>query len=415
MANDKSIFKKLSCPACKTWEADATGKRKGECRKCGATLILSDNWHCRLTRAGKTTVKSVSSRRNEVVDYLHAAKDAIRRKALMPGEEQDITWADAKKVFEAWYAGLECEKTRAFYKTNMKALERIVVDDDGTTFPNLTLQEIEPKHLATFKARRLTEVSPKTVNSEMGTLNRIYALMKETHSIRTYPLLHAAHTDLQNVKAPDPNNEKTRFLDLPEVGKLLAACTEPHVKLIIIIGIKTMLRKMNILALRRSQIDLESHQIVIPRAQMKAKASSRPPHVVPIDLELETLLKRWMLENRTFDYLFPSPKNPRTHIKSIAKGVNGALERAGVNKGVTDRRDKITFNVATRHTGATLLMQQPDADIYAVSKLLDHSNVTITDRKYVKKVNEKLHRVVNQMWDKNKLENGPENKAKNNR
>src|ERR1019366_3481851 len=107
-------------------------------------------------------------------------------------------------------------------------------------------------------------------------------------------MLHAAHTDMQNVKAPEPNNEKTRFLDLPDVGKLLAACTEPHVKLIIIIGIKTMLRKMNILALRRSQIDLENHQIVIPRAQMKSRDTSRPPHIIPIDAELEAMLKRWM-------------------------------------------------------------------------------------------------------------------------
>lgn len=402
MANDKSIFKKLTCSKCKTWETDVTGKSQGQCDKCGTTLVLSASWYCRLTRNGKTSVKAISSRRQDAVDYLHAAKDAIRRNALLPGEEEPITWKEAANDFVAWYESLPSKSSVSFYRSSLRNLERIPVDKDGTKFTDLTLQDIEPKHLATFKANRLEMVSPKTVHSEMGALNRMYTLILETRSVRRYPMLHAAHTDLKKVKPPELDNEKTRFLDKAGIKKLLQSCTEPHTKLIIIIGVKTMLRRANILALRRSQIDLENHQIIIPRKEMKSKKGNRPPHVVPIDTELETLLRKWMIDNQTFDYLFPSPRDPRTHRPRIGPSIDKALLKSGVNDGITNRKEKITFNVATRHSGATLLLEET-GDIHSVSKLLDHSNISITDRKYVKKVNEKLHRVVNQLGDKMQL------------
>jgi integrase len=116
-------------------------------------------------------------------------------------------------------------------------------------------------------------------------------------------------------------------------------------------------------------------------------------HVIPIDEELAGLLKDWMVQNKCFDYLFPSPVDATKHMTNIGTGVYAALERAGVNKGVTRPQDRITWNVATRHTGATLALEHTD-DIFSVSKILDHSSVTITEKKYTKKVQRKMAEVV---------------------
>jgi integrase len=393
MANDRSIFKKLVCPSCRRWEADTTGKAKGSC--CGRDMKLSDKWHVRITSNGKTVCKAISTRKQEAIEYLHAKKDAIRRKQLMPGEEENISWEVARGEFVNWTLTLSPNSVR-FYDCNLRNIEAI------TPFSDMDLQDIEPAHLMAYRDARLKAgLSPKTVHSEMGTLNRMFTVVLESRSVRKFPLLHAAHVDLQKVKLPELNNEKERYLDAPGVDNMLASIHAPHLRLIYIIGVKTMLRKMNILSLCKQQIDFDNHCITIPRPEMKSKRKPGP-HVVPIDNELETLLKEWIRDNRTFDYLFPSPTDKTKHMTNIGTGWYAAMERAGVNKGVVRAQERMTFNVATRHTGATLALEHTD-DIFSVSKILDHSSVTITEKKYVKKVQRKMAEVVAAVGDKIRL------------
>ena len=188
--NGKSIFKKLSCPSCRRWEPDETGKAVKKCHKCGGKMFHSVKWHVRITRQGKTSVKSVSSRRQEAAEYLHAAKDAIRRGQLLPGEEKLVPWSEATREFTKWIESSDlAPKTKEFYSSRLKHLD---------AFFDEALQSITVRRVEAYRDSRTA--APKTVSEEIKTLKRVYSLFCRWYPARVAPDLHAVAADLSTCR-----------------------------------------------------------------------------------------------------------------------------------------------------------------------------------------------------------------------
>src|ERR1043166_5163771 len=123
MANDKSVFKYLTCqsPGCGYKKTDTTGKAKAECKNGHGLMRLTDNWYARITHNGVTTTKAISPRKRDAEDYIAACKIAKREGGLLPGQEKDITWKDAVANCERWWeqdvaSKIIQQSTADFYK-----------------------------------------------------------------------------------------------------------------------------------------------------------------------------------------------------------------------------------------------------------------------------------------------------------
>lgn len=371
--NAKSVFKRITCPDCKKWEADETGKNFKNCPKCGIGMIHSDKWSVRLTHNGKTTVRVISSRRQDAVDYLHAAKDASRRGQMLPGEEKPITWNDAKKEFLKWVdSGNLSAGTRSWYKGQMAHLDRYFDED---------LQDMTVKRVEGYIASR--SAAPKTVAEEVKTLKRIYSLHCRWNSARTSPGLHAVAADLAKVEMPKYSNKRTRFLSESEVKLILKTCTEPHLLLAIQIALSTGLRLRNIMYLEWKQIDFINRTITFKPEEMKSKRL----HVSPVMEHLVTLLVTWRKAQKQISpFVFPSPVqiygqparpmyNMRTSWEKLIEDCNKVLL-----KQKQPLLDDVVFH-SLRHTFASHFLMN-GGDLATLSELLDHASIQITKDRY---------------------------------
>lgn len=359
--NEKSIFKKLVCPVCNRWVADETGKVGKDCPKCGSRMFPSIKWHVRITRSGKTSVRSISSRRQEAVDYLHAAKDAARRGQLLPGEEKVISWSEVKREFGKWVeSGSLAANTREFYKNCFSHLDRYFSD---------SLQDITVRKVEDFRDMRLASgAAPKSVAEDVKTLKRIYSLFCRWNSARTAPDLHAVAADLSKVEMPKFNNKRTRFLTEKEVALLLDKCTVPHLKLAIQIALSTGLRLDNIMSLEWKQIDFSQKTITFQPDDMKSKRM----HVVPIMGHLAELLITWRKSQRLSPFVFPSSTVRGQHIKKMQTSWGTLTDRMGFSD--------VCFHTL-RHTFASHFLMA-GGDLSTLSELLDHASIQITKDRY---------------------------------
>jgi integrase len=373
--NDKSIFKKLVCPDCKKWVADETGKTGRKCSACGVQMVHSAKWHVRVTRQGRTSLKAISSRRQEAVDYLHAAKDAIRRGSLLPGEEKNIAWDDAVKAFKKWIdGGSLAPRTKEFYHNCVKHLDKHFDDD---------LQEITVQQVEEYRDDRAEVAAPKTVAEEIKALKRIYSLHTRWHSARIAPGLHAVAADLARVEMPKYNNKRVRFLAEHEVKYLLDKCDHPALKLAIKIALATGLRKSNIMGLEWRQIDFINRSITFDADDLKPGRQ----HISPIMGSLAVDLKEWRTSSkRITPFVFPAPfVKPGEKLKAVARmetSWRNLLEDCNQELKKQKKQDfsDVCFHTL-RHTFASHFLMN-GGDLATLSELLDHASIQITKDRY---------------------------------
>ncbi|KAB0668980.1 site-specific integrase [Oryzomonas sagensis] len=378
--NDKSVFKKLVCPNCRKWTPDATGKAVQECPKCRVRMQPSVKWHVRITRNGKTSVKAVSSRRQDAIDYLHAAKDAVRRGALLPGEEKPITWESAKKDFSDWIDRFNEKddtyalsfKTREIYHLCLRHLDNHLNDD---------LQSITVKQVADMITELSRTLSTKYVCETVKLLKRMYSLQCGWHSARTNPELHAVAADLAKMEMPDYNNKRLRFLTVEETKVLLDNCTAPHLKLAIQIALATGWRHGMIMGLEWRQIDFINRTATFQPKDMK----SGRVFVAPLMGGISVLLTEWrklQAKKKISPFVFQSPTRKGQHMADMQTSWEKLMEACNKKlqkEGKPDFSD-VCFHTL-RHTFASHFLMN-GGDLATLSELLDHASIQITKDRY---------------------------------
>jgi integrase len=434
---DKPIYKYFRCPApkCGYKQRDYTGKQKGKCPKCEEVCYVTENWYAAYTNAqGKPREKSCSPVYKDAEAFLEDVNRSKRLGQLLPDErepEKVIPWQEAAREFQKWIDEQK-PNTQHGYNGRMKVLTK--------WFGDKTLQDITLKDVETFKKARtkghsakeieqaveqlkrelrheplavvsrkvmalrnhMAPIAPSTVNTEIHVLLKIYQMFCRWHDPEDSPKLHARYRSIQLIKRAKVDNVKERVPEREDFGRMLDEALKTPVKgtkalqgyayMILVLGVKTCLRPINIYRLRRSQIDFEAMTITIPREELKV-GSKRPDHVIPMDAELAQELRQYIVKHGTFDLLFPSLKDPTQPIKRCRK-IDTIIKRVGINNGVTHNKNKITMYTATRHTGLTWLGEATE-DAKTLAAMADHANPAMTLKRYVKKSQEKLTNLVN--------------------
>lgn len=186
--------------------------------------------------------------------------------------------------------------------------------------------------------------APATINRSLGALKKALALAWERGlTLENYGL---------RVKRMPEHNLRDMTLTMAQV-RHLADCASEQVRAAIYLGIFTALRRGEILSLRKE--DIGAHYLTVRAGNTKTLKARTAPIVPP--------LRKWLK-------FIPLQINA----EGLKTGFRRAREAAEM--------PWVTFH-DLRRSCATLMIES-GVDLYAVSRLLGHSSVAVTQSRYAK-------------------------------
>ncbi len=344
----------------------------------------SGKWVVDLTlESGERVRKTILTARNKaqalaaerrMLDELHQAKYGTPEQASAAPRLQDfvpdyLAWARVNK--RSWKADeYHC---------------RVLVAHFGERY----LHEITPFDIEKFKIERAAVITPKgrpitksAINRHLEVLSKLFtiAMTNESWGITRNPC--------RQVEKFAVEKRPYRILTKEEEERLLACLTgrRQHLADIVALNLHTGLRPSELVKLQVSDVDFVNRRIKIENTKTKTA------RFVPMNRhshELLVLLVQAATENQT-DYLFPSPRNPKTHLTRFNKAFAAAVKEAGLYS------DGYVQNITPyklRHTFATRLAELTAGDAFTLQKVLGHGNIT-TSRNYVHVQEDQVRRAV---------------------
>ncbi|QDP51122.1 MAG: putative integrase [Prokaryotic dsDNA virus sp.] len=270
-------------------------------------------------------------------------------------------------------------KSEKYAKDHMKVVRRILPVFRGVNLLDMSNETIH----AYVQSRRLDKnvqgsyITGRTILGDLQTLSSIFTHAKRTTSvIKTNPIRDYDKSDFTLV-------ERTRFLELEEMERLLAAsrkCCNPDMHDIILMAFLMGLRQGELFLNRWDYLEIENqtsgYQFRLPPEICKGNKE----RVVPVPQEFVPTLKRMMSEPRCPDaYVFWNQRS-RTHYKDLKRAWQETKEFAKV----TDFR----FH-DLRHTYAAHRLRRGMSLAY-LSKIMGHNDISQT-MKYANHASKDLH------------------------
>lgn len=173
------------------------------------------------------------------------------------------------------------------------------------------------------------------------------------------------------VTRPKTDNKRLRYLSREEAPALLAelATMSGDVYDMAMLSLYTGMRAGEVFSLTWADVDFSSGIITLRDTK---SGKNRPAFM--------TEAVKAMLQARTKSapagLVFPGRKGVK--IEQASDTFNRAVDKVGLNEGITDRRQRVTFHTL-RHTFASWLVAS-GTDIYTVQELLGHSDLKLTAR-----------------------------------
>jgi len=250
----------------------------------------------------------------------------------------------------------------------LKLWERVL--DKETPLAKVTTLAIEQ---ACLKWMKEDGIKPKTANMRLGVLKRLFSWLEEMEIYFINPA--------RRVKDFKMNNEERLVcLSKDQFDRLLKSCKNESwfLEPMVILAAGTGLRKANILKLKWAEVDFVTHTIRVTRT--KTFRTYTIPMCDPVYETLNALHKSRTLRGNS-DYAFPQTEG--ADVGQPYSSVYTPWRRALVNSGILEelRRQGITsFRWHDlRHMFASWLVMR-GVDIAAVSKLLCHTKIAMTQR-----------------------------------
>jgi len=229
-------------------------------------------------------------------------------------------------------------------------------------FGDRKLAQITPEDIDAYKVKKLNEgYKGSSINRHLACLKHLYNLAIRWN--RYFGVNPVTKVDFFQESEPE-----IKVMSLEE-EKLLLENSDPVMRDFITIGLNTGMRKMEILSLKWEYIDLDKGIITLPQTNTKAK-KKRP---IPINSILRSLILHRKLLTGASQFVFPSDKSKNGHLTWIGKSFSRSVNRAKI-EGITIHSLRDTF--------ATRLFEAGE-NIVTVSKILGHSDVNLTIKRYI--------------------------------
>ena len=173
------------------------------------------------------------------------------------------------------------------------------------------------------------------------------------------------------IKKPKYDNKRVRFLSQDEAHMLLKIIhkSSPKTYEKSMLSLHCGLRAGEIFSLTWKDVDQDHGLITLLDTKSgKTRTLSMTDDIKGIFKQMEPGAKQ--------DLVFPARGGGKS--KQISKAFSRAVEKAGLNDGIDDRRQRVTFHTL-RHTFASWLVME-GISLYEVKELLGHASLTMTER-----------------------------------
>ncbi len=224
---------------------------------------------------------------------------------------------------------------------------------------DVELSNIHSKDIMMFQKSLFQKgLSAQTVKNCLSLLRALYNRAKK------YEIYKG---DIPYFEMPSTNNARIRFLTEIEAKTLLDSLHK-HSELwhdITLFALHTGMRAGEIFSLNPSSVNL-SHKIVTIY-----ETKNRTTRTIPLNNITSTISKKYLLKQQRF--LFSN-----SQILSVSKIFRQTVEDIGLNKNISNNREKFVFH-SLRHTFASWLVQK-GIPLQIVSQLLGHKTLKVTMR-----------------------------------
>jgi integrase len=298
-----------------------------------------------------------------------ALKALTRFQALLQERIRSKSFTDFCIDFLDFSDANHARKTTEIYRHTFLRFSKLV--------PDLSLDEITPHHIDRYKAQRLKQVRPISVNVELRALRSAFNAANRWKLMRHNP---CNETTLADVSETPP-----LFFSVTDFSRLIENIREVWLKEMVIFGVLTGMRRGEIINLRWSNVDLKNRVLHIQgNPTFKTKQGKR--RTIPLNETAVFLLSSKQGKSPS-QYVFtlndePLKGNWVTHL------FKRYVRKVGLDN------DNLRFH-SLRHTFASWLVQG-GATLYEVQKLLGHSSSRVTEI-YSHLQPEHLHNTVNRI------------------
>ena len=201
-----------------------------------------------------------------------------------------------------------------------------------------------------------------------------YALQLTRHVFHTARKLgvYTGESPTNAVKWPRLDNMKLRYLSITEAETLLAVLATKSQNLhdVALLSLHCGLRFGEISVLTWSCINSEAGTLAI----LNAKTGSRTAYLTE---KAKVMLKN-RKQGKPDELIFPKRSGKDGVMAQASKVFADTVKELGLNQGVTDRKQKVTFH-SLRHSFATHLYEATH-DLYLTQRSLGHATGTMTAR-----------------------------------
>ncbi len=327
-------------------------------------------------------------RKREKIGPSRALAETVLKKRKV--EIAEGKYLDIKREKKLRFDDFAIQYLNMYCKTNHKNWQRTDASNIRLLkkhFSGKYLHEITSKDIEQYKADRLNEVTPSTVNRGLACLKSMYNRAIEWELAESNPALR--------VKLLRENNKRMRFLEKEEIARLLTNC-KPRLKFIVIVALNTGMRKSEILNLKWQDYDFNRGLLYLRNTKSGEKRE------VPVNEQVKNALVS-IPKNPKSDYIF-SNKDGKP-CQSVRKAFYNALRKAKITE--------FRFH-DLRHTFASHLVQS-GIDLNTVRELLGHASLKMTIRyahlspNHKKQAVDILSRQMDSIWTLAQPVNGEKN------
>lgn len=310
-----------------------------------------------ITFAGEDVLlcKVTSEMLADFVKHLRATHNMYRSRKvkIFPGEDREGGYISTKEAEEIVWE-LSCRQKKTFSQISAET--------------GILLRTVGYIHQRIVMGGKESPLTEATVRAYFKYITAVLNGASSKGLIAVNPV-----SGLDSIERPHDNSPERVFLTLEEVVKLIdAPCDYPVVKRMFLFSCFTGLRCSDVKALTWNKIDDSMIATTMQKTQQ------------PIYIPLSDNARRWLPERggATGDDLvfvgWPT-------INTICRCLDKWAKNAGIDK-------HVTFHTS-RHTFATLLITN-GADLYVVSKLLGHQDISTTTI-YAKVVDKRREEAIN--------------------
>ncbi|WP_456471179.1 tyrosine-type recombinase/integrase [Caminibacter sp.] len=345
----------IRCPNCKS---DQNIKSK-VCKKCGKPLPKQNKRYKVIVKHnGKTVTKTIHN------SLELARKIEAKIKAELEGGEYYDRKKQAKEnvKYEDYVKNkyLPQAQSKKTYRNEESFLRIWILPVIGKK----PLKNISPFDIEKIK-KTMTEAgkSPRTIQYAL-------AVIRQTFNKAVDWGIYTGVNPVTKVKAPRVSNRRIRHLT-PEEAQALLNELKKHSKQwyeISLLSLRTGMRAGEVFNLKFGDLDFANGIIHV------RDTKNGEDRVAYMTEDIADMLSSKQGEPN--ELIFKDTNGGK--IQSASKTFFRVVDKLGLNKGITDKRDKVVFHTL-RHTFASWLAMQ-GTPIYTIKELMGHKTLAMTER-----------------------------------